>query len=115
MKVKCIQQEYIDWLKELFLEHGIYNKLQSSSRTTYYPVSDEVACYLEDIDLLITSMMLFTGKKRYKLNTAHCESILEAKWWIDRCHAFRQLIRLQMGKNANNIGNVKRFAQQMWN
>ena len=34
-----------------------------------------------------------------------------SKWWLDSCHAFRQLLRLQTGKNVGNMGNVKMVAQ----
>ena len=34
------------------------------------------------------------------------------KGWLDRCYAYRQLIRLRIGKNVSNYGNSKRFARR---
>ena len=103
-------EEYIAWL-----DNEIYNKLHPLLGTTVYLVSDEVACSLdlEGIDLLLASLVLCTGKKCHnKLKTAHYEFSPEVKWWLDRYHAFRQLIRLRMGSNISNIENVKSFARQ---
>ena len=61
----------MDKLDDLFLEHGIYNKLQSLSGRADYPVLDKVTRSLEDMDCLITSLMVCTEKNCRKLNTAH--------------------------------------------
>ena len=56
------------------------------------------------------SLMLVAEKKCRKLNAGHYEFSLQVKEWLDRCHAFRALLRLKSGKKVRNKGNVRRFA-----
>ena len=46
------------------------------------------------------------------MNAGYYEFIPQVKEWLDRCHAFRALLRLKSGKKFRNRGNVKRSAQQ---
>ena len=36
------------------------------------------------------------------------------KGWLDKCHAYKQLIRLKLGGHNSkiNVGNIKRFARR---
>ena len=48
----------MDKTEELFPEHRIYTKLESLSGTTDFPVSDQAACLLEGMDILLTNLIL---------------------------------------------------------
>ena len=63
LKVKRICKGYMDKLEDIFLEHGIYNKLESLSGTADYLVLDKAIRSLEGIDCLLTNLMLCTDKK----------------------------------------------------
>ena len=88
-KVKRIRQEYIERLEVLFLEHGIYKKLEALTKTADYPVSEEAACALEGITRITSNLMRCLEKKCHKLHTAYYEFSPKVWWWLDRYHAFR--------------------------
>ena len=81
-----------------------------AEKSANYPVSEEAAKALEGMDQLMEDLMLAAEKKCRKLNAGHYEFIPQVKEWLDRCHAFRALLRLKLGKKVRNKGNVKRFA-----
>ena len=99
-------------LEALFLEHGIYKKLEALAEIADYPVSKEAAQALEDIDQLTSNLLQCSEKKCRKLHTAHYKFIPKVKWWLYRCHVFRQLLRIQSGQKVKNYGNIKRSARR---
>ena len=111
-KIVRAREAYIAKLKELYLEHRIWDKLEAWSKTADYPLAKEAAAALEGLDQLTTNLMLCAEKRCRKLNTGHYEFSPEVKEWLDRCHALRALLRLKTGKKVRNKGNVKRFARR---
>ena len=77
-----------------------------------HPTSDKVTKALEGLNQLLTNLMLSTEKGCRKLWTGHYEFSPVIKGWLDRCHAYRQIIQLNMGKNVSNITNIKQFAER---
>ena len=65
---------------------------------------------MEGMDCLIANLMLCSEKKCHKLHPIHYKFSPKDKWWLDRCHAFRQLLRLQTGRKVRNDCTVERFA-----
>ena len=79
----------------LYQEHGVWDKFEELAK------------------LALTEKLILQAKKRcHKLNLGYYEFSPQVKKWLDRCHAFRALLRLQTGKKIKNKGNVKRFAQR---
>ena len=74
-----------------------------------FPASKEVKETLEQLDHLVVELMLLSERKCRKICAAHYEFSPVIKEWLDRCHAFRQLIRLKIGKRVGNPA-MKRFA-----
>ena len=112
--MKNICQEYINRLENSFQAHGIYEKLIQLEAKATYPVTEEVATALEKLDVLMTQLMLKAEKKCRKLRAGHYEFSPMIKGWLDKSHAYKQLIRLQLnGSNSKIIvGNLKRFARR---
>ena len=112
-KVKKIRQEYINRLENSFRAHGIYETLVRLEAKATYPVSEEVATALEKLDVLMTQLMLQAEKKCRKLRAGHYEFSPVIKGWLGKCHAYKQLIRLQLNGATSkiNVGNLKRFAR----
>ena len=104
------REAYIEKLQLLYQEHGVWDKLVHAKKSSNYPVSKEAASALEKMDQLMEGLMLAAEKKCRKLNAGHYEFSPEVKEWLDRCQAFRALLRLKSGKKVRNEGNVKRFA-----
>ena len=77
-----------------------------------YPVSEEAVRALEGSNQLISNLMQCSEKKCHELHKAHYEFSPKIKWWLDRCHAFRQLLMIQTRKKVRNHGNIKRFARR---
>ena len=113
-KVKKIRQEYINRLENSFRKHGIYEKLLVLESRATYPVTEEVAKALEALDVLVTELMLHAEKKCRKLRAGHYEFSPVIKGWLDKCHAYKQLIRLKLRGHSSkiNVGNLKRFARR---
>jgi hypothetical protein len=109
-KVGRIRQKYVDKLEELFKQHNIYRRLLEIEQKASFPASKEVKGTLEQLDQLIVELMLLSEQKCRKICAAHYEFSPVIKEWLDRCHAFRQLVRLKTGKRVGNPANVKRFA-----
>ena len=82
-KIERIRSKYIKDLEEKFERHNILERLE------------EAAVALEKIDLEMTRLMLSAEKKCRKLYTRHYEFSPPIKRWLDRCHAYRALIRLE--------------------
>ena len=66
---------------------------------------------LEQLDQLIVELMLLSERKCRNICAAHYEFSPAIKEWLDRCHAFQQLIRLKSRKRVGNPANVRRFAK----
>ena len=111
-KVKRIREVYITTLESLFKEHGVHERLKTLASKATFPVSEEVARALEGLDVLMSRLMTQAEKGCRKLRSNHYEFSPAVKHWLDRCHAFRQLIRLNSGKRIGNIANTKRFARR---
>ena len=111
-KVKRIREAYITKLEASFKAHGVLENLKSLAAKASFPVSDEVARALEGIDVLMANLMTQAEKGCRKLRANHYDFSPAVKYWLDRCHAFRQLIRLNSGKRSRNPSNIKRFARR---
>ena len=92
-KVGRIRQKYVDKLEELFKQHNIYRRLLELEKKASFPASKEVKETLEQLDQLVVELMLLSERKCRKICAAHYEFSPVIKEWLDRCHAFRQLIR----------------------
>ncbi|KAL7540242.1 hypothetical protein ACHAXR_009967, partial [Thalassiosira sp. AJA248-18] len=111
-KVKGIRPAYMDKLKKLFQRHNILGRLNDIAKVASYPLADEAAAALEAIDKLVASLMLEAEKGCRKIRANHYEFSPQVKIWLDRCHAYRQLIRYKIGKRVKNVANMKRFARR---
>jgi len=69
----------------------------------------------------MTKLMLDAEKKYRKLYAAHYEFSPQVKCWLDRCHAYKNLIKLERKRieldlscatkvKTMNVGNIKRTA-----
>ena len=67
------------------------------------------------IDQLTSNLMQCSEKKWYKLHARQCEFTPKSKWWLDRCHAFRQLLRIQTGKKVRNHDQYQKIFPTVWN
>ena len=105
-----------------FKRHNILERLKKILKEASFPVSEEAAEALEKIDLEMTRLMLSAEKKCRKLYTKHYEFSPPIKQWLDRCHAYRALIRLNIKfKEAGsrkpwsvsmNVSNIYRSAER---
>ena len=92
------REAYIKELELLYQEHRVWDKLVQAGKSANYPVSVEASKALEGMDQLMESLMLAAENKCRKLNAGHYEFSPQVKEWLDRCHAFRALLRLKSGK-----------------
>ena len=67
---------------------------------------------MEELDRLMVELMRLSEQKCRNICAAHYEFSLVIKEWLDRCHAFRQLLRLKLGKTVGKSANIKRFARR---
>ena len=65
---------------------------------------------MEELDRLMVELMRLLERKCRNICAIHYEFSPVIKEWLDRCHAFRQLLRLKLGKTVGNSANIKRFA-----
>ena len=96
----------------MFQHHSIYNRLKNLEKKVTFPASEEVRTTLEEIDKLMVQLMLQSERKCRKICAAHYEFSPVIKDWLDRCHAFCQLICMKIGKPMGNLKNVKRFKKR---
>ena len=121
-KIERIRTRYIEDLEAKFERHNILERLKKISKEASYPISAEAAEALEKIDLEVTKLMLSAEKKCRKMYTKHYEFSPPIKRWMDRCHAYRALIRLEKKfleaksrkpwKVNMNVSNVYRAAER---
>ena len=82
---------------------------------------EEANDILKIIDQMMTRLMLSAEKNCCKLYAAHYEFSPAVKCWLDRCHAYQGLIRLEQARlkkgfedakqvTSMNVGNIKRAA-----
>ena len=100
-KIERIRSKYIKDLEEKFERHNILERLKKLSKDATFPVSEEAAEALEKIDLKMTHLILSAEKKCRKLYTKHYEFSPPIKRWLDRCHAYRALIRLERNSSRS--------------
>ena len=67
---------------------------------------------LEELDRLIVELMKISEQKCRNICAAHYEFSPVIKEWLDRCHAFRQLLRLRLDIKVGNSANIKQFARR---
>ena len=74
LKVTRIQEAYIEKLEEMYLEHGVWEKVEALAKTADFRASEEASHALEGMDRLTTNLMLCAEKSCRTLNSAHYES-----------------------------------------
>lgn len=93
-KIERIRTKYIEDLEAKFERHNILERLKKISKEASFPISAETAKVLEKINLEVTKLMLSAEKKCRKLYIKHYEFSPPIKQWLDRCHTYRALIKL---------------------
>ena len=104
-KIPRIREEYIKLLEKSFEQHGIFDRLVKLSNETESSVSLQAKSALNELDKLMTRLMLEAEKKCRKVYACHHDFSPEVKGWLDRCHAYRQLISLR--KKMEALGTSK--------
>ena len=92
--------EYIRRLEASLEEHKVYDRLlelagEKEPQSVADFVAEEAEDVLEELDQLMTKLMLDAEKKCRKLYAAHYEFSPQVKCWLDRCHAYENLIKLR--------------------
>ena len=111
-KVEPIRTAYIDRLEKLFRQRNIYCQLLRLEKKASFPATQEVKNTLEELDRLIVELMKISERKCRNICAAHYEFSPVIKEWLDRCHAFRQLLRLRLDIKVGNSANIKRFVRR---
>ena len=94
-KVQRIRDSYIQSLEKAFQKGHILSRLESLQKDATFPASAEVAKALERIDNEMEEMMLASEKSCRKLYAAHYEFSPTVQFWLNRCRAYRALIKLR--------------------
>ena len=106
-KIDRVREAYIDRLEASFKESRILERLREIKRTATYPLSKEAAEALEKIDREMEAHMLHTEKKCRKFYANHYEFSPTVKKWLDRCHSYRALMRLQLKMEECRTSNIR--------
>ena len=124
-KVPRIRDEYVKNLEEAFQKGSILERLQKVQQDASFPASAEVSEALERIDREMENMMLASEKSCRKMYACHYEFSPTVQFWINRCQAYRELIKLRgkmdelntrdrrhSGLRRRNVANVYRRAER---
>ena len=117
-KVTRIRERYTDALEKLVSEHRLYERLQALEQAASFPVSREVKEALEKFDRQLTDFMIRAEKGCRKLHSGDYEFSPKVKALLDKCHAYKALLRIRQTKSRRglrrkgNKGNAYRFARR---
>lgn len=111
-KVKRVRRDYNSKLEQLFKSHNIYERLVEIERDASFPIASEAKAALEALDRTVSELMHTAEKGCRKLRAQHYDFSPEVRTWIDRCHAYKQLIGYHTAPQNMNVGNMKRFARR---
>ena len=114
-KIERIRSKYIKDLEEKFRRYQILERLQKIAADAAFPASREAVEALEKIDKEMTKLMLRAEKGCRKLYAQHYDFSPQVKRWLDRCHAYRALIRLQNEMKDKGTRDPKKLNKNVAN
>ena len=79
----------------MFKKYKVLERLREIEKTATFPVSREAKAALEKLDKEISKLMLTPEKECRQLYTNHYDFSPDIKLWLDKCHSYRALIKLQ--------------------
>ena len=94
-KVKRICKKYIEDLEGMFKKYKVLERLKELEQTATFPVSQEAKQAMENLDQEMSKLMLQAEKGCRKLHASHYDFSPDVKLWLDKCHSYRALIKLQ--------------------
>ena len=80
----------------MFRKHKVLERLKEIAQTASFPASKEAEVALEKLDKEMSKLMLTAEKDCRKLYACHYEFSPDVKLWLDKCHSYRALIRLNL-------------------
>jgi len=107
--------KYIKDPEALIKRSRILERLKDITKKSLNELSREAEEALEKIDQQLTNLMLKAEKGCRKLYANHYEFNPPVKLWLDRCHSYRALIRLNMEMRDKKTRNPKKLSKNVSN
>jgi len=110
-KIPRLRNAYNNRLEDLCSEHRILPKIQQLQQEATYPATWAEKDAMEKLDNVLEQFMTNSEQKCRHFYIGQFEYSPEIQAWVDKCHAYKWLIRFRTGQRVN-IGNMKRFARR---
>ena len=101
--------KYIEDLEGMFKKYKVLERLKELEQTVTFPVSQEAKQAMEKLDKEMSKLMLQAKKDCRKLYANHYDFSPDVKLWLDKCHSYQALIKLQNKLEEAGIRDPKKL------